>query len=81
MHKGHSLGYVVEGQTDKGGVRVVYTGDTRPTAGTVAVSRSVDLLVHEATFCEDERDRARSTCHSTAAEAAAVARDGLVVEV
>jgi ribonuclease Z len=53
----------------------VYTGDTLPTNSVVAASEGADLLVHDATFAEDRRDRAEATAHSTAREAAEVARD------
>ncbi|MFB6205482.1 MAG: ribonuclease Z [Haloglomus sp.] len=55
------------------GRTVVYTGDTRPAETTEAVADDADLLVHDATFAEEHRDRAPETGHSTAAEAADLA--------
>jgi len=81
IHKGEAVtlddGRVVDPSTLVGekrrGRRVVLSGDTRPSDATVEAARGADVLVHEATFGDEEADRAKETGHSTAREAAQVA--------
>ncbi len=60
------------------GRKVVISGDTRPCAALIEASKDADLLVHEATFSDEEQARALETRHSTAREAAKVAREANV---
>lgn len=88
---GPEFGRVQRGETVKGvtpdqvlgpprpGRKLVLSGDTTPCESLRVAAHRADLLVHEATFADEERDRALQTGHSTAAQAASVARDAEVV--
>ncbi|MGH7458539.1 MAG: ribonuclease Z [Longimicrobiaceae bacterium] len=81
LHRGERV--EVEGKTvepsqlvgpPRRGRKVVYTGDTRPSAGVVSAASHADVLIHEATFTDRDAERARETLHATAREAAGVAK-------
>jgi ribonuclease Z len=78
LQRGEPVGDVtpeqVMGET-RPGRRIVISGDTAPCQAVEVFAHHADVLVHEATFMEDERDRARDTAHSTALQAAEIARD------
>lgn len=60
------------------GRRVVITGDTAPCMATLEAAADADLLVHEATFADEDLERAGQTGHSTARQAAALAAEAAV---
>ena len=82
IHRGESVttpeGRVVSADELVGptrpGRKLVYPGDTRPTPRVIEMAHGADLFIHEATFTEDERDRAHETGHCTARQAAEMAR-------
>ena len=59
----------------RSGRTVVITGDTAPCNATAEAAFRAELLVHDASFSEEEAQRAAETGHSTVGQAAAVARE------
>jgi len=54
---------------------VAYCTDTRPCAGAVALAREADWVIHEATYAEEHVEEADDYGHSTASQAARIARE------
>jgi ribonuclease Z len=55
------------------GRKLTITGDTAPSDEVVDAAWAADVLVTEATFADEERDRAEETLHQTATQAAEIA--------
>jgi ribonuclease Z len=57
------------------GMKIVFSGDTRPVGSLTEAARGADVLIHEATMMDDLREKAHRYGHSTARDAAELARD------
>ena len=64
----HVLGPSIPGRI------ISYCTDTRPCDASLELAMNSDLLIHESTFSDEFHQRARDTFHSTAREAAEIAR-------
>jgi ribonuclease Z len=78
LQRGEAVGQVRPEQVmgaARPGRKIVLSGDTCPCEALAIAAHQADVLVHEATFAEDELARARATEHSTARQAAELARE------
>ena len=57
------------------GIKITYSGDTRPCEEIIMFARDSTLLIHESTFIQKEAQNAEEYGHSTAQDAAFVARE------
>ena len=86
LRAGPEFGRVQRGETIRGvspelvmgparpGRKLVISGDTKPCDAVRIAAHEADLLIHEATFAEEEVERAADTGHSTAGQAATIAK-------
>lgn len=81
LHKGEEVeveGKIIKPEQVLGeprkGLKVTYSGDTRPSMKLIELAQDSDILIHEATFEEADRENAFEHGHSTAKDAADIAK-------
>jgi ribonuclease Z len=62
----------------RAGKKVTYSGDTRPCEKLIELAKDSDVLIHEATYEDADKDKAIENCHSTSKEAAEIAKEANV---
>jgi len=76
LQRGETVGEVTPEQVigpARPGRKVVISGDTAPCEALAVAAHEADVLVHEATFADEEIERAEKTGHTTAGQAARIA--------
>lgn len=66
---------VIDASKAKPGRKISLVFDTRPAKNYLKVIEGSDILIHEASFLEERKDRAMETMHTTALEAGKVAAE------
>ncbi len=56
------------------GRKIVFVSDTRPIPETIKEAKDAELLIHEATFLDSQKDKAIEAMHTTATEACEIAK-------
>ncbi len=62
----------------KKGRKIVYSGDTKYSKNLIKYAENADILIHEATFMEDQEELARIRNHTTVKQAAKIAKEANV---
>ncbi len=62
----------------RNGVKLVYSGDTIPQENMIYFAKNVNVLIHEATFSKEFRDKAIENGHTIAEDAALIAKNANV---
>ena len=78
LQRGESVNGVKPSQVlgdPRRGRKLVIVGDTAPCETTRVAAHEADLLIHEASFMQEEKQRAVETGHSTAHEVAELAKE------
>lgn len=57
------------------GIKITYSGDTRPCEEMIMLARDSTILIHESTFLKQDYTNAEEYAHSTSIDAAYVAKD------
>ena len=60
---------------ERKGIKITYSGDTRPCEEMIMFAKDSTILIHESTFIQNEAQNALDYGHSTAQDAAFIARE------
>jgi ribonuclease Z len=68
-------------EPSKPGIKIVYSGDTRPCSSVAELAKNADILIHECTFDDELYDRAKAELHSTPSGVAKLALNARVKQL